>query len=74
MQFQTVNDDTVEGDEVVTFIALARNSRDVFINAEDFFTVVITNDDGKKNNLFSLPPSPPSFPPSLSLLSLLSKV
>ena len=46
VQFEPVSDFIVEEDEVLTFVAVARSTRNVFIDGESTFTVVITDDDG----------------------------
>ncbi len=46
VQVQPVDDTIVEGDEVMTFLAVARNPLDVFTNNESRFLFTIHDDDG----------------------------
>ena len=46
MQLRPTNNRAVEGDEVLTFIAVARNLQDTFITGEDTFSVIVSDDDG----------------------------
>ena len=46
--FETVKDTIVEGTEVFTFQALARNSLDVFTNSSNYVSLSVEDDDGKR--------------------------
>ena len=46
VEFRPVSDSIVEEDEVLTFVAIARNMRDTFVNGEDSFDVTIIDDEG----------------------------
>ena len=47
MQFSTVDDNLVEGDEVMTFRAVARDSLDVFSDSGDMFPLTVYDDDSE---------------------------
>ena len=49
--FETVNDTIVEGTEVFTFQALARNSLDVFTNSSNYVSLSVEDDDGKRTEV-----------------------
>ena len=49
--FETVDDTIVEGTEVFTFQALARNSLDVFTNSSNYVSLSVEDDDGKRTEV-----------------------
>ena len=52
--FETVKDTIVEGTEVFTFQALARNSLDVFTNSSNRVSLSVEDDDGKRIEILML--------------------
>ena len=49
--FETVNDNIVEGTELFTFQALARNSLDLFADG-DRISLSVVDDDGKRIDIY----------------------
>ena len=49
--FETVDDTIVEGTEVFTFQALARNSLDMFTNSSNYVSLSVEDDDGKRTEV-----------------------